>query len=564
MRIVLICQIYNEIETGCLSSFFDSNASLFDDIVVYDDGSTDGSQDYCKKFTQHVILGGKNQFEKEKQHKQILVEYASRLYPDFIMFLDADEILVVGRERLEKICGLMDLSDLDGYQANFQNLWRSPNYVRTDNLFDDFKPIKLWKHKPELVPYSNVKDGLHQSPEPDYVLNTELCAELVILHTGFISVDRILRKFYTYRSKGQKGQELMRLIDESTISFRRVNDNFLPVDWKPEPEEPKPLSIRDYFLRLYSIKEVFTKPKVTVFSLIYKDVGWLEFVYTQFLKKTSLDNIEFYFVANDANESVISFMLQNYIPFYNFSNTEEHKQEYYINNVYRAYNYGVSKARGEYVLMLNSDMAFSEGWLDALMENCDTGFCVASRLVEQGKLSTGKHGIEKNFGNSRESYDEAGFEAYAESISSNRVEEGGLNMPLLVRKSDFHAVGGYPEGNIVPDSDPFNPVIASAGVPVVSGDAAFIQKLEKIGIRHITARNSIVYHFQEGERRSTTPFSCAHTSDQIAICNDQVMEINGEKVLWGHLLDLPSTIPFDYERVESKMPESFKHMLMIN
>ena len=173
-------------------------------------------------------------------------------------------------------------------------------------------------------------------------------------------------------------------------------------------------------------------------------------------------------------------------------------------------------------------------------------------------MSTGKHGIEKNFCNSRESYDEAGFEAYAESISSNRVEEGGLNMPLLVRKSDFHAVGGYPEGNIVPGSDPFNPVIASAGVSVVSGDAAFIQKLEKIGIQHITAFNSIVYHFQEGERRSVTPFSFAHTSDQIAICNDQVMGINGEKVLWGHLLDLPNTIPFDYEKVEGKTPESFQ------
>ena len=56
MKIVLVCQIYNELETGCLQDFFAYNAQLFDDVVVYDDGSTDGSAAYCKQFTKHVKM----------------------------------------------------------------------------------------------------------------------------------------------------------------------------------------------------------------------------------------------------------------------------------------------------------------------------------------------------------------------------------------------------------------------------------------------------------------------------------------------------------------------------
>lgn len=557
MKIVLVCQIYNELETGCLQDFFAYNAQLFDDVVVYDDGSTDGSAAYCKQFTEHVILGVKNNFEKEKHHKSILLNYANKLSPDFVMFLDADEILALDRSSLELICRKLQNSGLDGYRANFLNLWRSPNYVRTDSLFDDFKPVKLWIHRGHLEPYHAISDGLHQAPEPDYVVSTDLCDQLVVVHTGFISIDRIIRKFFTYRSKGQKGRELLRFIDESEVTFRRVEDSMLPSGWQLANDPPAPISVKDYFIRLYELKENLIKPKVTVFSLIYRDTGWLKFVYSQFLKFTPLDDVEFYFVANDAEPHVIAYLRDNYIPFYEFNNTAEHKSEHYINNVYRAYNFGVSKAKGEQVLLLNSDMAFSNGWLDALLSHSTDGVCVASRLIEQGKLSTGIHGIEKNFGQSWEEYDEPGFTTFADHIALDKAEPGGLYMPLLVKKADFDSVGGYPEGNIEPGSDIFDPVIADPGVEVIAGDTVFIQKLESIGVKHITAFNSVVYHFQEGEKRSEGEVFVEEKDSKVGICNDQIKGINGEKVLWEHLLQLPNSVPLDYSIVEGKKSESF-------
>ena len=556
-KIVAIVQLYNEIFSGYLEQFCKHNLETFDEVIVYDDGSSDGTAEYCRQNGFSVIRNAKNDFTSEVTHKNLLIEAADQAGADFIVSLDADEILVVSREEIEALCNQLSADDVDGYSANCINLWRSNCYKRTDSLFDDFKPVKFWRHLSGVAPFTNLVKGLHQRLSPDYVKSIKYSERLIILHTGFSTKDRILDKFVRYRSYGQSGFELIRFVDESKLLLERVNDKFLPAGWPRGEEKPIPLTIDDYFQGIEAARERVYRPKVTIFSLIYKDTNWLWFLYEQFLKYTLLNGVEFYFVANDANDTVLSYLRENYIPFFEFRNSEEHRKEHYINNVYRAWNFGVSKARGDFVLMLNSDMAFSEGWFEALVEASDGEVCVASRLIEQGKLKTGKHGIEKNFGDSWESFDEAGFQAYAESIRDKRTEPGGLYMPLLVRQSDFWKVGGYPEGNIVPGSDIFNPVIAEPGGEVVSGDTAFIEKLEAIGVKHVTSFDSVVYHFQEGEKRANSSVILSKSVDIVSISNNSLAGINGEKVLWGHLLELPSTVGLDYATVGGKTPNSF-------
>jgi glycosyltransferase involved in cell wall biosynthesis len=559
MKIVAIVQLFNELSSGFLEQFCKYNLEVFDEVIAYDDGSYDGTASYCRENGITVIESRVNNFCGEIVHKAALIKLADELEAEFIVSLDADEIIVNTRDELEVMCASLVENNVDGYESNFINLWRSWNYKRKDSLFDDFKPVKLWRHVSGEIPFSNVSDGLHQRLYPDYVQRVEFNSELIILHTGFSTQDRILDKFVRYRKYGQSGFELMRFVDESKLVLEKVEGKYLPANWPKDTSEPKKNSIRDYFNNLESARSRVFRPKVTIFSLIYKDVDWLKFMYGQFLKYTPLDGVEFYFIANDASEEVIQYMEDNYIPYYDFRNTPSHLKEHYINNVYRAYNFGVTKARGHYVLMLNSDMAFSEGWLNALLDKSDEGLCVASRLVEQGKLSTGEFGIEKNFGNSWESFDEVGFQEYARLIKDTRVEFGGLYMPLLVRKSDFERVGGYPEGNIVPGSDVFSPEIALPNTNVVSGDTAFIEKLESIGVKHVTAFDSIVYHFQEGEKRAIGGGSQDQNKYcEVAICNNRIQGINGEKVLWGYLADFPNTLPLDFDVVGGKTPDSFE------
>mgnify|MGYP003330258780 FL=1 len=103
--------------------------------------------------------------------------------------------------------------------------------------------------------------------------------------------------------------------------------------------------------------------KISYVCLIYKSVNWLKFVYKQFHKYTKLnEGDEFYFVANDACPDVLTYLKDNNINHYIHNNTEEQKKEWYINNVYRAWNKGAKKAMGDYIIFLNSDMAFSKDW----------------------------------------------------------------------------------------------------------------------------------------------------------------------------------------------------------
>lgn len=248
--------------------------------------------------------------------------------------------------------------------------------------------------------------------------------------------------------------------------------------------------------------------KVSIACLIYKSPRWLQFVYDQVRKYTNLENNEFYFVANDANDAVLTYLKDQNIPHYIHNNTEEQRKEWYINNVYRAWNTAIKAAKGEYIVLINSDMAFTPGWLDRLQETMQDDRMVCSRLVERGVLSSGRYGIEKNFGNVPGDYQEDAFLKYVDEIKEYTLNPSGLYMPCLLKKEHAEQVNYYPEGNIFAGSNLFAPEIPKQrpqGIPIIPGDVVFVEKLKSIGVHHWTNFASIVYHFQEGEMRDTVP-----------------------------------------------------------
>jgi glycosyltransferase involved in cell wall biosynthesis len=107
-KIVAITQVYNELEKGNLQRFFNYAKNSFDELVVYDDCSTDGSYEYAKKNTQWVLRGSKNDFTSEVKNKQILLETALSLKPDFIFSIDVDEVISAGGgdNSLQALCKL--------------------------------------------------------------------------------------------------------------------------------------------------------------------------------------------------------------------------------------------------------------------------------------------------------------------------------------------------------------------------------------------------------------------------------------------------------------------------
>lgn len=546
-KIVAIAQIYNEIEKGNLERFFKYVEKCVDDVVIYDDCSTDGSFEYAQTRTKWVLRGSKNDFSEEVLHKQLLLESALTLKPDFILSIDADEVVArEGRVGLEQLCAMCEEQDLDGIEFQLVNLWRSGNWKRVDSLYNEGWFTKLWRVTPSIM-FSEAKNGLHQRLFPDTIKKTARQDILKLIHYGFSDDINLAHKYLTYKSHGQRGYEMLdRLVSEDLLVLEEVSASLFPDGLYRKDARPVQRTFAEALDAVERLKNKVRRPKYTIACLIYKSTEWLDFVYQQILKHTDLSDVEFYFVANDAEKHVIDHLKSNHIPHYVHCNSTSQRDEWYINNVYRAYNKAVELAAGDFVVLINSDMCFSEGWLASLVAAYDGKSVIASRLVESGKLQTGEHGIEKNFGTDIGSYLEDAFLDFANSISRDEVAAGGLFMPILVRKEHFLKVGGYPEGNLRRNADIFSNEIASQGEPNISGDVVFVKKLQTLGISHKTAFNSVVYHFQCGEKDSQ-PFSSETTNRAtIAICNDVCGGLMGEKVLWNHLLEnIAGAYPLD-------------------
>jgi hypothetical protein len=232
---------------------------------------------------------------------------------------------------------------------------------------------------------------------------------------------------------------------------------------------------------------------VTIIGMIYKSLKYLNFMRDQLLRhcKSEKFDIRFLIIANDANTTIIEELKKGPIPFIEYHDPKP--TDYYLNRVYRAWNFGGSTANSEIIIFVNSDMAYTPGWIDNLLAYLNPDTIPCSRLVESGKLSSGQHAISKNIGQNVDTFDEKIFLNYADSIKEPTAHLGGLYMPCAFYKEDFITSGGYPEGNIYVGGPGAN------NTPFLrSGDDYYFHETLRRK-KHITVFNSIVYHIQEGE-----------------------------------------------------------------
>ena len=454
-QLVGFVKCFNEGKTGNLERCLKHLSNFCDDVVFCDDSSSDNSIEIAKKYTKNIIILP-DDFKKELSHKQKLLELALTLNPDWIVSLDPDEIFDRQGELggIRKLCHYGDEHNIDSFSFLYYNLWKGQKNFRTDELWLKNWQPKLWKNTGELK--FDVKEGLHLRQYP-LGLKTDRRTDIKLIHYGFAAEEDVNKKYSNYQSLGQSGWNLERIKDEKTLAL-------------------KPFS-RDWF--------PLSTLKVVVVCLIYKSINYLEFVLNSFNRHTT--NAELLFVANDATDKVKEYLDKNKINHLIFENKD--KDEHYIRRVYRAWNFGGNHADGDVIVFVNSDMAFSENWLENLLKNVNEERIVTSRLVESGKLESGKTAISKNFGKSYKEFDRQQFENFANENKEDKILKGGLFMPCAIYKDIFVKSGGYPIGNTVKRSG-----------KVISGDWIYFYKtLGAMNIKHYTVADSIVYHIQEGE-----------------------------------------------------------------
>lgn len=251
------------------------------------------------------------------------------------------------------------------------------------------------------------------------------------------------------------------------------------------------------------------KKNVEIISLVYKSVKYLHFISEQLKSGLCEANgwrVGVRIVANDATPEVLNELEKLDINYSVFENPNP--EEFYLNRVYRAYNFGVASSEYDNVCLVNSDQVFCHDWLSNLLKHHDGVNIPCSRLVESGKMESGQHGINimraagSHFGRHPDDFDMSAWLDYADNTKRAQTAQGGLYMPCVLQKQRVIESGYYPEGNVF--MEPSKIVVGYPNdrpVWKAGDDFYFHQVLEpKYGMKHITVFDSLVYHIQEGEK----------------------------------------------------------------
>jgi hypothetical protein len=232
-------------------------------------------------------------------------------------------------------------------------------------------------------------------------------------------------------------------------------------------------------------------------AMIYKSVDYLDFIIGELkspYNRVDEWDIKIRIIANDATTEVLSHLENSDVPFSIYN--DPLPNDYYLNRVYRAWNYGGFTSTADNICFMNSDMAVSKDWLKNLLLYHDGINIPCSRLFESGKMLSGTHGVSYPLGKTPKTFNRAAWEDLSEISKIDSIKSGGLYMPCIFTKELFVNSGGYPEGNIYQDG-----IGTLNGHVIEPGDIYYFNKLQNTyNMKHITVFNSLVYHFQEGEK----------------------------------------------------------------
>jgi glycosyltransferase involved in cell wall biosynthesis len=172
-----------------------------DKIVIFDDGSTDDTVEIARQYPKVVSIhqkGNLGNVRTEGRDRQILYELACKQKPDWIMFLDADEVF---EDKLKwQIYDMITASDINLYHFLEINFWRGETHYRIDNsynlgwfgrLFRCFPRLSMTTDQDEHsggVPH-NIP-GATQWGESERGRKSDVCVK----HYGFSDYQRVTEK----------------------------------------------------------------------------------------------------------------------------------------------------------------------------------------------------------------------------------------------------------------------------------------------------------------------------------------------------------------------------------
>ena len=209
-----------------------------DEIVIFDDNSTDNTKKICTKFNKVVDIYTKTEpsFD-EARDRNFLLDMALKRKPDVLLSLDGDEIVLPDSGKIirEEIDILYPESNV--FEFQLLTLWDNSNKIRIDGAFSSFWQKRMFRLKDQpskLKIYDSIYPGnLHCGSIPTNTVGIEhpVRSNAKIFHCASLDESLRTKKYDWYLSKdpnnpltdnyqhmlGAKGR-----FSGSTLKFKKI------------------------------------------------------------------------------------------------------------------------------------------------------------------------------------------------------------------------------------------------------------------------------------------------------------------------------------------------------
>ena len=210
-KIVTVYRLKNEEQW--IKKSLESVLSFCDSVIVLDNNSSDDTVKICNAFSDvSVITQGDLPFD-ESRDRNILLQKALELKPDYVLSMDGDEILIPNSKEIleEELEVLYPNSSVFMFQ--FLYMWDKLNQFRYDGVYENIWQQRLFKtlDQPEDLKVfdTNYPGNAHASSIPNNAIGQEfpIRSSVKILHYGYFDNNLRQKKFDFYNKLTPDNEE---------------------------------------------------------------------------------------------------------------------------------------------------------------------------------------------------------------------------------------------------------------------------------------------------------------------------------------------------------------------
>lgn len=192
MKLVAIMHVKNGMKT--IENCLDKLSTLVDEIIMVDNGSTDGTLEIFKNYPKIVKLLHTEGYHGGRDVR-LLLEEAKKRYPDWILLIDADEVFE--KHLTRKIVEKYMHSGHDRVQFRMFNFWLSKKYFRIDRdwFLYTLRPQRQMFRNLEGIYFQDIK--VHYGPIQG-INPKAYTSPFRIKHYGYVEKEEVDRKIQMY------------------------------------------------------------------------------------------------------------------------------------------------------------------------------------------------------------------------------------------------------------------------------------------------------------------------------------------------------------------------------